>query len=106
MHVDLSLDNQNKKSYKFLTYLVSIYSFFFFVSNIFAFGLFLDKTQVFYFLKLLLVSLSAKLITLFLFAYPATIFCYFLKRAEGIDIYDHGLNFNPFQKMSIANSLS
>ena len=66
------------------------------ISNLFAFGVLLGEAKFSYFIKLLLVSLFSKLFTLIIFAYPASLFCYFLKSAEGIDQYDYDLSFNPF----------
>ncbi len=69
-----------------------IYSF---VSNLFAFGFFLHLSQIPYFLELVLISVSAKLSTLIIFAYPALLLCRFLKKAEGVDVYDYHLKMNP-----------
>jgi len=73
------------------------------LSNFFAFGLFLSHFQTAYFFKLTLISISAKLFTLFVFAYPSVIFCELLKRKEGVDVYDHDLSFNPFKSQTIEN---
>jgi uncharacterized PurR-regulated membrane protein YhhQ (DUF165 family) len=78
-----------------------IYSF---MSNLFAFGLFINSSQILYFLKLMLVSLSAKLLTLIIFAYPSTLLCAFLKWKEGVDVYDYNVDYNPFRKESSAAS--
>lgn len=65
------------------------------VSNLFAFGFFLPLSKIPYFIELCLISVSAKLLTLVIFAYPALLFCKFLKRAEGVDVYDYKLKLNP-----------
>lgn len=65
------------------------------ISNFFAFGLSLHIGQFGYFVKLVLISVSAKLLTLLLCAYPATLFCSFLKKKEGVDVYDYNVNYNP-----------
>lgn len=62
------------------------------VSNYFAFSF--NNMEFGYYSKLVLVSLSAKLATLILFSYPATILCAFLKHVEGVDVYDHTLKYN------------
>ena len=66
------------------------------LSNIFAFGLFLHGVEFFYLVKLTLISIPAKLLTLIVFAYTATFLCDFLKHKEHIDVYDNHLNYNPF----------
>jgi uncharacterized PurR-regulated membrane protein YhhQ (DUF165 family) len=71
-----------------------------FVSNLFAFGLFLHTNEILYFINLVLISVSAKLCTLIICAYPATLLCYVLKRIEGVDVYDAHLSFNPFASLS------
>lgn len=70
-----------------------IYSF---VSNLFAFGFFLNMSQIPYFLELVLISVSAKLLTITIFAYPALAICMFLKKKEGIDKYSYNVSLNPF----------
>lgn len=67
------------------------------LSNIFAVGVLLHPTHWICVCKVMMVSLLVKLITLALFAYPATFVCYYLKRKEGIDAYDHGVSYNPFR---------
>jgi queuosine precursor transporter len=57
------------------------------LSNYFAFSF--NNMQCGYYCKLVLVSLVAKLLTLILFAYPATMLCAILKYKEGVDVYDH-----------------
>ncbi len=66
------------------------------LSNLFAFGLFMKTSQTSYFFKLTLISISAKLLTLLVCAYPATLLCGILKRAEGMDAYDHDIQYNFF----------
>lgn len=67
------------------------------VSNLFAFGLFLNESQIVYFIKLVIISMTAKLLTLIIFAYPSSLLCYFLKRKEGVDVYDNNISYNPFR---------
>lgn len=67
------------------------------VSNLFAFGIFMNASQAAYFFKLVVISVSAKLFTLIVFAYPATILCGVLKRKEGVDIYDYHIDYNPLR---------
>ncbi len=67
------------------------------VSNLFAFGFFLHKNQILYFCQLILISVAAKLLTMLILAYPSTLLCSFLKRKEGVDIYDYGISYNPFR---------
>lgn len=73
------------------------------ISNLFAFGFFLPASKIPYFFELTFISVFAKLITLLICAYPATLICYFLKRSEGVDIYDTQVNYNPF-RTEISNS--
>lgn len=63
------------------------------LSNFFAFGIFMDSSKTVYFLKLTLISISAKLLTLLVCAYPATLLCGILKSKEDIDIYDYNINY-------------
>jgi uncharacterized PurR-regulated membrane protein YhhQ (DUF165 family) len=67
------------------------------ISNLFAFGFFLHKAQLGYFFELIFISVSAKLLTLLVLAYPSTLLTHFLKRKEGIDVYDYGISYNPFR---------
>lgn len=67
------------------------------ISNLFSFGFFMGISKIAYFIELVLVSVSAKLITLIFFAYPASFVCAFLKKKENIDVYDFELSFNPFK---------
>jgi len=66
------------------------------VSNLFAFGFFLPASKIPYFIELCIISVSAKLLTLIIFAYPALLLCKLLKRAEGVDVYEHKFKLNPF----------
>lgn len=73
------------------------------ISNFFAFGLFLNENQALYFFKLVLISVSAKLLTLLICAYQATLLCYFLKQKEGVDVYDYDVNYNPLRAEPAAD---
>ncbi len=64
------------------------------VSNIFAFGIFMHASQISYFIKVTLISISAKLLTLLICAYPATLLSNILKRTENVDAYDYGIDYN------------
>jgi len=65
-------------------------------SNFFAFGLFLNSSQISLFGKLTLVSLTAKMFTLFMLAYPSLLLIKILKKSENLDVYDYNLSYNPF----------
>ncbi len=76
------------------------------LSNYFAFGLFLDSSKISLFVKLTTVSLSAKMITLFVLAYPSILLIKILKYVEETDVYDYNLSYNPFSsqaKYSLEN---
>jgi uncharacterized integral membrane protein (TIGR00697 family) len=47
--------------------------------------------------QLILISFTIKLVLTALFAIPSSIFVYYLKKLEHIDIYDYKTNFNPFK---------
>lgn len=47
--------------------------------------------------QLIFISFIIKLILTALFAIPSSIFVYYLKKLENIDIYDYKTNFNPFK---------
>lgn len=47
--------------------------------------------------QLILISFTIKVILTPLFTIPSTIFVYYLKKIEDIDIYDYNTNFNPFR---------
>ncbi|MGQ3892026.1 queuosine precursor transporter [Legionella sp. CNM-4043-24] len=47
--------------------------------------------------QLIFISFTIKLILTALFAIPSSIFVYYLKKLENIDIYDYKTNFNPFK---------
>jgi uncharacterized PurR-regulated membrane protein YhhQ (DUF165 family) len=55
-----------------------------------------DKTALLV-IKIIIISFVSKLVTLAIFATPAAIFCAILKRIEGVDVYDYGVNYNPFK---------
>lgn len=77
-----------------------VYSF---LSNLFAFGFFMPIEKIPYFIELTLISISAKLITLLIFAYPANILCFILKNKEKVDAYDN-VGYNPFRSdISLQN---
>jgi uncharacterized PurR-regulated membrane protein YhhQ (DUF165 family) len=61
-------------------------TFYSMISNYFAFSF--NNMHYGYYSKLVLVSLSAKLVTLIIFAYPASLLCMLLKNKEGVDVYD------------------
>jgi uncharacterized PurR-regulated membrane protein YhhQ (DUF165 family) len=67
------------------------------LSNLFAFGFFLHASQIPYYFELVAISVGAKLTTLVICAYPATLLCYFLKRKENVDVYDYGISYNLFK---------
>lgn len=73
---------------------VTIYSA---LSNFMIFGMLLKPSQYSYYFQLILTSILAKLFTLFIFAYPSVVFCNFLKKKEGVDVYDYNLSLNPFK---------
>lgn len=43
------------------------------------------------------VSYSLKIVYAIILAFPANLFASAIKKAEGVDIYDHGINYNPFK---------
>lgn len=47
--------------------------------------------------KIIIISFLAKIVTLMILAYPATLVCKILKKAEGVDVYDYGVSYNPFK---------
>ncbi len=47
-------------------------------------------------LSLMFATYFTKFIWAILGAYPASIIVYYLKKSEGVDIYDNYINFNPF----------
>lgn len=61
----------------------------------------LDKLP--YFFELVAISIGSKLIVLIVLAYPANFICYMLKKAQHIDVYDHGVNYNPFKTTKVNN---
>ncbi len=68
------------------------------VTNLFSFGFFMGASKMPYFLELVFVSVFAKLLTLIIFAYPASLLSLYLKHKEKVDIYDSKINYNPFEK--------
>lgn len=46
---------------------------------------------------LILISFSIKLFVAILLVYPATAVAFYLKKLEGIDVYNYNINFNPFK---------
>lgn len=51
-------------------------------------------------MRIILTSFLLKIATCIILAYPATLICAALKRIEGVDVYDYGVNYNPFKTFS------
>ncbi len=47
--------------------------------------------------ELIVYELIISIVIQAVFAFPATFFVNLLKRSEGVDAYDYGINFNPFK---------
>ena len=70
-----------------------IYSF---ISMILALSPFLKEVTLAEIIKFVLISFGAKILTLSILSFPATILCLIIKKVEGIDVYDYHVDYNPF----------
>jgi uncharacterized integral membrane protein (TIGR00697 family) len=66
------------------------------VSMIIAISAFANKMTSLEITKFILISFVAKMITITVLCFPATILCFILKRIEKIDVYDNNVKYDFF----------